>query len=165
MKKTLFAAAFLTVATFTLQAQEHQHSKKDTVPQKKEAAAVHDHATHDHGAPQQKKPEKQHHNMQEGEDHGTHNMSHAFSRNLPMNRNGSGTGWLPDEAPMYGYMKHSKKWMYMIHGNVFFRYNNQDVTNAGTRGDSKTDAPNWFMVMGQRKVGKKGLLHFNTMFS
>lgn len=92
-------------------------------------------------------------------------MSHAFSLNLPMNRNGSGTGWLPDASPMYGYMLHSKKWMYMFHGNIFIRYNNQDIGNKGTRGDTKVDAPNWFMAMGQRRVGQKGLFHFNAMFS
>src|ERR1700712_3431689 len=54
-------------------------------------------------------------------------MSHSFSRNLPMNRNGSGTGWLPDASPMYGYMFHSKKWMYMLHGSLFLRYNKQDL--------------------------------------
>lgn len=92
-------------------------------------------------------------------------MSHSYSLNLPMNRNGSGTGWLPDSSPMYGYMLHSKKWMYMIHGNIFIRYNNQDIGNKGTRGDTKVDAPNWFMAMGQRKIGNKGLFHFNAMFS
>ena len=30
------------------------------------------------------------------------NMSHAYSMNLPMTRNGSGTGWLPDASVMYG---------------------------------------------------------------
>src|ERR1043165_8914139 len=92
-------------------------------------------------------------------------MSHAFSLNLPMNRNGSGTGWLPDASPMYGYMLHSKKWMYMLHGNIFIRYNNQDIGNKGIRGGSKVDAPNWFMAMGQRRVGAKGLFHFNAMLS
>ena len=98
-------------------------------------------------------------------DEGHPPMSHAFSLNLPMNRNGSGTGWLPDASPMYGYMLHSRKWMYMIHGNIFVRYNIQDISNKGERGDRKFDIPNWFMAMGQRKVGKRGLLHFNTMFS
>jgi hypothetical protein len=98
-------------------------------------------------------------------DMGSVPMSHAFSLNLSMNRNGSGTGWLPDEAPMYGYMLHSKKWMYMIHGNVFLRYNNQDVGSKGIRGDSKVDAPNWFMAMGQRKVGGQGLFRFSAMLS
>lgn len=98
-------------------------------------------------------------NMQEG------NMSHSFSLNLPMNRNGSGTGWSPDAAPMYGQMYHSKNWMYMLHYNLFVRYNNQDIGNKGTRGDEMTDAPNWLMFMGQRKVGERGLFHFGTMFS
>lgn len=92
-------------------------------------------------------------------------MSHGYSLNLPMNRNGSGTGWLPDFSPMYGCMLHSKKWMYMIHGNIFIRYNDQDIGNKGTRGDTKVDAPNWFMAMGQRKIGNKGLFHFNAMLS
>jgi hypothetical protein len=92
-------------------------------------------------------------------------MSHSYSLNLPMNRNGSGTGWLPDASPMYGYMLHSKKWMYMIHGNIFIRYNHQDIGNKGTRGDTKVDAPNWFMAMGQKRIGRKGLFHFNAMFS
>lgn len=92
-------------------------------------------------------------------------MSHSYSLNLPMNINGSGTGWLTANSPMYGYMLHSKKWMYMAHGNIVVRYNNQDIANAGNRGDSKVDAPNWFMFMGQRRVGQKGLFHFNTMFS
>lgn len=92
-------------------------------------------------------------------------MTHAYSLNLPMNRNGSGTGWLPDNSPMYGKMIHARKWMYMMHGNVFLRYNKQDVFNKGTRGDRKFDAPNWIMAMGQRKVGRKGLFHFSTMLS
>jgi hypothetical protein len=98
-------------------------------------------------------------------DMGSVPMSHAFSLNLSMNRNASGTAWLPDEAPMYGYMLHSKKWMYMIHGNVFLRYNSQDVGNKGLRGDAKVDAPNWFMGMGQRRVGNSGLFRFSAMLS
>lgn len=96
---------------------------------------------------------------------GMGNMSHAFSRNLPMNRNGSGTGWLPDAAPMYGLMFHQPKWMFMLHGNVFFRYNNQDLTQKGNRGDEEFDIPNWLMFMGQRQVGERGLFRFSTMFS
>lgn len=92
-------------------------------------------------------------------------MSHAFSLSLPMNRNGSGTGWLPDTSPMYGYMVHARKWMFMFHGNIFVRYNNQDIEGKGTRGDTKVDAPNWFMAMGQKRIGKRGLFHFNAMFS
>lgn len=92
-------------------------------------------------------------------------MSHSFSRNLPMNRNGSGTSWLPDSTPMYAYMKHTGKWNFMFHGAVWLRYNYQDIGNKGTRGDSKFDAPNWFMAMGQRKIKKRGLFSFHAMFS
>jgi hypothetical protein len=110
-------------------------------------------------------PGHKHGSMKHDMDMDKENMSHAFSLNLPMNRNGSGTGWLPDASPMYGKMYHSKNWMYMLHGNLFLRYTNQDFSNKGSRGDDAFDAPNWLMFMGQRKVGSKGLFHFNTMFS
>lgn len=92
-------------------------------------------------------------------------MSHIYSLNLPMSRNGSGTGWMPDDTPMYGYMAHEGEWMFMFHGNIFARYTSQDVTKEGKRGASRFDAPNWFMVMGQRKVGSSGLFGFSGMFS
>ena len=97
--------------------------------------------------------------------HGDIPMSHAFSRNLPMNRNASGTGWLPDESPMYGNMIHKNDWMFMLHYNLFLRYNNQDVFGSGNRGDSQFDAPNWLMLMGQRFVGERGLFRFSAMVS
>ncbi|NMH28166.1 hypothetical protein [Flavobacterium silvaticum] len=114
----------------------------------------------------------QHDHMQMAPDStSTHNhsempgMNHAFSLNLPMSRNGSGTSWLPDDSPIYGGMFHAKDWMFMAHGNLFVRYNHQDVSRKGSRGAEEFDAPNWFMFMGQRKVGEKGLFHFNAMFS
>jgi hypothetical protein len=92
-------------------------------------------------------------------------MSHAYSLNLPMNRNGSGTGWEPDASPMYGFMVHSPKWMFMFHGNIFVRYNKQDISQQGSRGGEKWDAPDMLMAMGQTKIGKQGLFHFNAMIS
>ncbi|WP_302866581.1 hypothetical protein [Mucilaginibacter sp. L3T2-6] len=92
-------------------------------------------------------------------------MSSSQSKNLPMERNGSGTSWLPDASPMYGIMFHHKEWMYMLHGNIAFRYTNQDFANKGSRGGHKVDAPNWFMGMAQRPVGKNGLISFNLMMS
>ena len=61
--------------------------------------------------------------------HSSMHMASAFSKNLPMSRNGSGTGWLPDASPMSGAMFHSNKWMYMLHGNLFLRYTNQNFNN------------------------------------
>ncbi|WP_207432962.1 hypothetical protein [Sabulibacter ruber] len=100
-----------------------------------------------------------------GMNHGMGGMSHSFSRNLPMNRNGSGTSWHPDATPMYGYMKHAGDWMLMFHGQLWLRYNKQDIFNKGSRGDSQLDAPNWFMGMAQREVGRRGLLRFSVMMS
>jgi hypothetical protein len=92
-------------------------------------------------------------------------MTSKFSLDLPMSRDGSGTSWVPDETPIYAYMIHGKKWMTMIHGDFFLRYNKQDVFNSGTRGGSKFDAPNMIMLMSQRRVGRNGLFSINTMFS
>lgn len=92
-------------------------------------------------------------------------MNHAYSLNLPMGRDGSGTGWLPDATPMYAYMVHSKKWTYMFHGNIFIRYDKQDMGHVGSRGGEKWDAPNMLMAMAQTKTGNNGLFHFNAMFS
>jgi hypothetical protein len=101
------------------------------------------------------------HHMHESSDE----MTHSFSRSLPMNRNGSGTSWLPDETPMYAYMVQKNKWSYMLHGSLFLRYNMQNFNNDSLRGGNKFDAPNWVMGMAQRKIGEKGLLNFKAMLS
>ncbi|MDB5155370.1 MAG: hypothetical protein JWR50_77 [Mucilaginibacter sp.] len=96
---------------------------------------------------------------------GSMQMNSQFSLDLPMNRDGSGTSWVPDESPSYAYMIHGKKWMTMIHGSFFARYNNQDIFKSGNRGGQKFDVPNMVMAMTQTKVGKNGLFSINTMFS
>src|ERR1700742_4728845 len=68
---------------------------------------------------------------------GSMKMNSQYSLDVPMNRDGSGTSWVPDETPMYAYMIHGKKWMTMIHGSFFLRYNNQDLFKSGSRGGSK----------------------------
>lgn len=161
MKIFLGIAAIFCLVGLTANAQHtHQMPAKDTIKPKAmdpmPMAPGKDTMTHDHHL---MNPEKPDNNGDMG------NMSHSFSLHLPMSRNGSGTGWLPDASPMYGNMYHSKKWMYMLHGNLFLRYTHQDFTKKGSRGGTAFDAPNWLMFMGQRKVGKKGLFHFNTMFS
>src|SRR5688500_7721831 len=128
----IFVLSFLILGATYAQHDHHHHTdstKKDTVNKH-----IHkmDHDTMDMGS-----------------------MTHAYSVNLSMFRNGSGTAWSPDAAPMYGYMIHAKKWMFMMHGNIFVRFNYQDFTGKGSRGGYQFDAPNWFMFMGQRKFGKR----------
>jgi len=99
-------------------------------------------------------------------DHMKMQMNHAFSLSLPMNRNGSGTGWQPDATPMYAYMKHGDRWNYMLHGSLFLRYTSQNLNNDGRRGSSsKISVPNYVMGMAQRQVGKNGLLTVRSMVS
>ena len=94
-----------------------------------------------------------------------HSMSHSYSLSLPMSRNGSGTGWQPDETPMYMYMKMAGNWNLMFHGGIFLRYNVQDIGKSGSRGGDRLDAPNMFMGMAQRRIGKNGLFNVNLMMS
>ncbi len=103
--------------------------------------------------------------IHQGHPAGMSSMTHFLSRSLPMSRNGSGTGWNPDNAPMYMYMKHGGPWMFMFHGNVFARYNHQDITGKGSRGGDGWDAPNMIMAMAQRNAGAKGLFHASLMLS
>src|SRR5579875_1729484 len=126
-------------------------------------AQAQQHSMHDIGNMDTTRPAQ--HNSQNKMQHRHLSMSHVYSLSLPMGRNGSGTGWLPDASPMYGYMFHTPQWMYMLHYNLFVRYNNQDVANKGSRGAHKIDAPDWLMFMGQRQAGSNGLFHFSTMFS
>lgn len=102
-------------------------------------------------------------------DHSMHMMhsmpSHTYSRNLPMSRNGSGTGWNPGASPMYMWMRSAAKTDWMFHGNIFLRYTNQDIFSSGSRGDDEFSAPNWYMVMMNRKIGNKGLLNATAMVS
>jgi hypothetical protein len=159
-------------------AQQSAHTpERDTVPKAKAAPpaantvpAGHEGHDHDHAAAAtntQSAAADAHSGHEHGDEHAGHEMpmTHAYSRNLPMTRNGSGTAWAPDNAPMFGYMFHSGNWMYMLHGNLFLRYNRQDLGNGGTRGGEKWDAPNMWMFMGQRNIGTRGLFHFGTMIS
>ena len=137
--KKLFVLAIAGSIAYHASAQEHHHETTDTATRTTEQDAM----------------------MQDGM-----LMSHAYSLNLPMNRNGSGTGWLPDNSPMYMYAKANAKSNWMIHGNIFLRYNKQDVFGKGSRGtDGGFDAPNWFMGMYNRRIGTRGLFNATAMIS
>jgi hypothetical protein len=97
---------------------------------------------HDHGGHQMHMPSHDGHGMQM-EMHSSINIAD------PMNREGSGTSWLPDSSPMYGRMFMFDDNMLMLHGAIFPRY-----TNVSTRrGDDRIDAPNWIMAMFSHPLG------------
>lgn len=93
------------------------------------------------------------------------NMTSAFSPNLPMNRDGSGTSWQPDANPMMMYMKMKGKNIYMFHGFLFLRYTSQDITNESDRGGDHFDAPSMFMFMWSHQFDQKNLFSFISMVS
>ena len=92
-------------------------------------------------------------------------IRNSYSLSLPMNRNGSGTGWNPDRSPMYKYHLYTHKWLFMAHGDVFMRFNKQDIASAGKRGSEQWDVTDWLAISGHRKSGLDGLFHFNAAFS
>lgn len=141
-RRSIVVTSLLTFIVLTTLAQHHQHAKSDTSKARHHQLMEHDSSMKDMPP-----------------------MNHAFSLNLPMNRNGSGTAWLPDASPMYGVMIHSKKWMYMLHWNIAPRYTIQNIGKENVRSGKAFSAPNWLMFMGQKKLGEKGLLRFNTMLS
>jgi len=166
--KSIITVFVLVLLASSVYSQHEHHQVPDTLPKKgvvqkkrpmpkRKASIVKRDTT-------QAKP-----SMDKTMDHSMHSMSsmpsHAYSRNLPMSRNGSGTGWNPDASPMFMSMKSSDKTDWMFHGSIFLRYINQDIFSAGSRGADKFDAPNWFMTMMNRKIGNKGLLNATVMIS
>ena len=66
-----------------------------------------------------------------------------------MNRDGSGTAWQPDSAPMDGIHGLLGDWATMVHGDAFFVYDNQ----GGRRGDTKVFSSSMLMGMAQTLLG------------
>jgi len=109
-----------------------------------------------------------HHEMPESSMSSMDEMTSAFSVNLPMNRDGSGTSWQPDANPMMMYMKmfeaeHGMTSL-MVHGSIFIRYTLQDIGKKGSRYANHFDAPNMFMLT-LTHTHTKDIFSFLTMFS
>lgn len=88
----------------------------------------------------------------------------------PMNREASGTAWLPDSSPMYSYMKmYEDGGMLMLHGSMFLRYtqvgSNRDLSVAGRGTNRRLDAPSMFMVMYSRPLSQRSQIGIRAMLS
>src|SRR5215207_1084233 len=77
-----------------------------------------------------------------------------------MNREGSGTSWLPDSTPHEGRHAAYGDWMVMWHALINGIYDHQ----GGPRGGDKTFAGGMLMGMAQRSLGG-GTLGFKAMLS
>ncbi len=125
--------------------------------------------------PDNKKPdEKKPHDMENMNDmdhkDGEMKMSSTINIGDAMSREGSGTSWLPDSAPMHAYMKmYEDGGMLMLMGTVFVRYtqigSTRDVSASGKGDRNRFDAPNMFMAMYSRPVGDKSQFGFRVMAS
>lgn len=82
-----------------------------------------------------------------------------------MNRDSSGTNWIPDSSPMHSLQFKLGQWDAMFHGNIFLRYTNQNTFEDSKRGDEDIDSLNWFMLMARRPLGEKGQIALRGMFS
>ena len=165
--KSIVAVIISTLVSVSAFSQHEHHQMSDTLPKK--AVSPKKQPEPKRKTTVAKKDTLQMKPAMDTMDHSMHMMhtmpSHGYSKNLPMSRNGSGTGWSPDASPMYMWMKSTKKTDWMFHGSLFLRYTNQDIFSAGSRGDDEFSAPNWFMAMMNRKIGGKGLLNTTAMIS
>jgi len=83
---------------------------------------------------------------------GTHGETHAmrgFLGPYPINREGSGTSWLPDTTPHFGIHNTYGQWQTMYHALFNLVYDHQ----GGPRGGDKTFVNGMFMAMAQRPLG------------
>jgi hypothetical protein len=89
---------------------------------------------------------------------GSMGMSMAGALGISMDRQGSGTTWIPDAVtlPSRHWMK--GQWMLMLHGFAFGQYDWQD----GPRGATQFGSLNWAMLMASRDLAG-GSLQFRFM--
>ena len=92
-------------------------------------------------------------------------MKGLLSPDYAMNRDSSGTNWIPDSSPMHSLQFKLGQWDAMFHANIFLRYTNQNTFEDSKRGDEDIDSLNWFMLMARRPLGEKGQIALRGMFS
>jgi hypothetical protein len=87
-------------------------------------------------------------------------MEMASPLEIPIERTGSGTSWLPDAAPMRAIHARAGNWTFMTHGAVFGMYDKQN----GPRGVDHLASLNWAMLMATRQTASSKL-QFRAMGS
>ena len=79
---------------------------------------------------------------------------------IPMERMGSGTTWVPDAAPIASVFHRVGGWELTGHGFAFAQY----IDESGPRGDTQFGSLNWAMLMASHSLGG-GMLQLRTMLS
>lgn len=79
---------------------------------------------------------------------------------VPMDRMGSGTTWVPDAAPISSVFTRAGGWDITAHGFAFAQY----IAEGGRRGDKQFGSLNWAMLMASHALGG-GMLQLRTMLS
>ncbi|HBE82497.1 MAG TPA: hypothetical protein DDW24_06925, partial [Blastocatellia bacterium] len=164
--KIVLYSLFLFALTATAAAQ-HDHGKPTPTPTPTPAAH------HGHTATPTPTPTPHDHGGKGGEkkaEHGSHQMRSTIDIGDPMNREGSGTSWLPDSSPMHAYSKmYQDGGMLMLMGTGFLRYtqvgSDRDISVAGKGGRSRVSAPTMFMAMYSRPLSERSQLGLRVMAS
>jgi hypothetical protein len=70
-------------------------------------------------------------------------------------RDASGTAWLPDTTPMYGFQRTWRGWELMLHGLAFAQllYEPGDIHRTGGYSTHQIGSVNWGMLMARRPAG------------
>jgi len=142
---------------------EHGHA---TPGSKKTSKEDKGHVGHQHATSKQKKKDGNHQHPMSGdkgkhtgshdtshtgaETHGDQHQMHGFLGPYPIQREGSGTSWLPDATPHFGVHGAYGEWQTMYHALFNLVYDDQ----GGPRGGNKTFVNGMFMGMAQRPLGE-----------
>jgi hypothetical protein len=95
-----------------------------------------------------------------GGTHGDQHQMHGFLGPYPIQREGSGTSWLPDATPHFGVHATYGDWQTMYHALFNLVYDHQ----GGPRGGDKNFLNGMFMGMAQRALGE-GTFGLRAMLS
>jgi hypothetical protein len=95
-----------------------------------------------------------------GGTHGDQHQMHGFLGPYPIQREGSGTSWLPDATPPFGVHATYGDWQTMYHALFNLVYDHQ----GGPRGGDKNFLNGMFMGMAQRALGE-GTFGLRAMLS
>ena len=100
------------------------------------------------------------HDPQQHQHEPTSPMPEPGEQQPQMQREGSGTAWLPDTTPMYAIHTQRGPWQLMVHDNAFVQF----LDDSGSRGNDQFGSINWIMGMAGRDAGA-GRFTLRGMFS